>query len=81
MPITSLKQIKKMTEICGATVPPKLLAELEKNEHNRKAIEDIGVEQAVQQCQELLQAKVSGLHFFVMNQAGPISKIIKELKK
>jgi methylenetetrahydrofolate reductase (NADPH) len=79
MPITSLKQIKKMTEVCGASVPPKLLAELEKNEHNRKAIEEIGVEQALKQCQELIKTKVSGLHFFVMNQAGPISKILKQL--
>lgn len=79
MPITSLKQIKKMTEVCGATVPRKLLAELEKNEHNREEIEKIGMEQAVKQCQELLKAKVSGLHFFVMNQAGPISQILNQL--
>lgn len=76
MPITSLKQIKKMTEMCGATIPPKLL---EKIEHSAD-VETVGVEQTVSQCKALLKAGVPGLHFFVMNRSGPISKILNELK-
>jgi len=80
MPITSLNQIKKMTKICGATIPPKLMERIEKAGDDNEAIQEIGVEQAVAQCKELLAAKVPGLHFFVMNQAGPISRILKEIK-
>ena len=80
MPITSIKQVEKMVEICGATIPSKLLKKLEKFSDDKEAIKEIGMEQAVTQCQELLKAKVPGLHFFVMNQSGPISKILKELK-
>jgi len=79
MPITSLSQIKKMTRICGATIPPKLLEQLETKAENKKAVQQIGIEQAVSQCQELLRAKVPGLHFFAMNQAEPISQILKQL--
>ncbi len=79
MPITSLKQIRKMTEICGATIPSGLLEKLEKFESDRVAIENIGVEQAVSQARELLQAKVPGLHFFVLNRSGPISRILRDL--
>ena len=81
MPITSLKQVKKMTEICGATVPATLLDKMEKHKADKKAIEQVGVELAVAQCRELIAAEVPGLHFFVMNQAGPISRILKELRK
>ena len=79
MPITSTKQLEKMVEICGATIPSKLLKKLEKYSDDKKAIQEIGVEQAITQCQELLKAKVPGLHFFVMNQSGPISLVLKEL--
>jgi len=81
MPITNFKQVKKMTEICGATIPVELLKKLEKHAEDKAAIEAIGVEHAIVQCKELLAADVPGLHFFVMNQADPISRILKELRK
>lgn len=81
MPISSLKQVRKMTEICGATIPPKLLERLEKFGGDRSAIRQIGIEQAVSQCQELMEAKVPGLHFFVLNHVEPIAKILTNLKK
>ena len=79
MPITSLKQIQKLTGICGATVPNGLLAELEMHKDDPAKIEEIGVRQAVLQCRELLDKNVPGIHFFVMNQAGPITRILKKL--
>ncbi|MGB9612634.1 MAG: methylenetetrahydrofolate reductase [NAD(P)H] [Candidatus Margulisiibacteriota bacterium] len=79
MPITNYKQIKKMTEVCGATIPKKLLTNLEKYQNEPKVIRELGIEQTVNQCQELLAAKIPGLHFFVLNQAEPISQILKEI--
>lgn len=79
MPIVSLKQIRKMTEICGATIPPGLLNELEMVKNDKKAIEKLGVDYAISQCRDLLKRGVPGIHFFVMNQAGPISKILQQL--
>ncbi len=81
MPITSYKQIKHMTKVCGATIPEELLKKMEKHADDKDAIEAIGVEQAIMQCKELVAAGVPGLHFFIMNQAGPISRILKELRK
>lgn len=80
MPITSLAQIKKMTKICGAAIPPELLKRLEKFSGDRSAVERIGIEQALSQCEGLLKEKVCGIHFFVLNQSGPISKILGNLK-
>lgn len=76
MPITSLKQIKKMTEMCGSSIPQKLLEKIERAED----VEAVGVEQTVSQCKALIKAGVPGLHFFVMNRSGPISKVLEQIK-
>jgi len=76
MPITNLNQIKKFTEVCGATVPGKLLESLEKHPADTAKI---GAEQALAQTRELIKAGVPGLHFFVMNQAEPISSILTQV--
>ncbi|MBI5400172.1 methylenetetrahydrofolate reductase [NAD(P)H] [Candidatus Saganbacteria bacterium] len=79
MIITSLKQIQKMTEMCGANIPDKLLAKIELA-GDQAAVEAIGVEHAISQCRELLKNKVPGLHFFVMNQSGPVGRVISALR-
>ncbi len=80
MPITSFNQIKRMTETCGATIPRALMNELEKLQNDPAAIKKIGAEQTLKQAEELLKSKVSGLHFFVMNQSEPISGILNQLR-
>jgi methylenetetrahydrofolate reductase (NADH) len=76
MPITSLKQVKKMTEMCGSTIPAELLKRLEESSD----VEKTGIDQTVSQCRELIKRGVPGIHFFVLNKSGPISKILSELK-
>src|SRR3989339_920259 len=79
MPITSVGQIKKMTQICGATIPKKLLDAIEKHASDPVSVMQIGVEQAISQCKELKKNNIQGLHFFVMNQSGPISRVLSAL--
>ena len=79
MPITNFHQIKKLTSVCGATLPADLLAKLEEHQSDQPAINRIGVEHSIEQARELLAAGVKGLHFFVMNQSGPIAAILSEL--
>ncbi len=80
MPITSLKQIKKMTSVCGATIPKHLLDVLEKHSESTTDLEKIGLEHAVLQCRELLDSKIPGIHFFVMNQSRAIASIFRQLR-
>ena len=80
MPITSTHQIKRMTEVCGATIPEQLLKKLERYGADPAAIAEIGIEQAMDQSEELIAAGVKGIHFFVLNQAGPVTRILRELK-
>ena len=80
MPITSFKQILKITKMCGATIPKDLLEKIEKHKDDPQAIQLIGAEHALKQSVELLDSSVKGIHFFVMNQAEPISQILSQLK-
>jgi methylenetetrahydrofolate reductase (NADPH) len=80
MPITSYHQIKKMTKVCGATIPRELLESLETKKDDARAISELGTEQTLCQARQLIAAGVPGLHFFVMNQAEPISTILGQLK-
>jgi methylenetetrahydrofolate reductase (NADPH) len=47
MPITSLHQIQRLTGICGASIPPELMAKLEKHHEDPAAIKQIGIEYTV----------------------------------
>lgn len=80
MPITNLKQIQKITRLCGAAFPKDLYEKLEKNQHDPAAVGEIGAEHALAQSRELLGSGAPGLHFFVMNQAGPIAAVLDQLK-
>lgn len=80
MPITSLQQVQKMTQVCGATIPQPLRSRLEKHQDDPSALRKIGAEYTLVQALELSKAHVPGIHFFVMNQAEPIATILKELK-
>ncbi len=69
MPITNYDQIARFTKICGATFPPKLIAELDKQREHPKAIEDLGVAYAAVQAMELLRGGAPGVHFYTLNKS------------
>jgi methylenetetrahydrofolate reductase (NADPH) len=81
MAITNLKQVKRLTKVCGATIPEPLLKKLEALDGDTEAIQKLGSEHTLAQARELVKAGVPGLHFFVMNQAEPISTILKQLAR
>lgn len=69
MPVTSFSQIKKVSSMCGSTIPPELLKRLERFEGDEASIMAIGIEWALRQCQELLSCGVPGIHFYTMNRS------------
>ena len=79
IPILSASQIKKFTALCGARLPAAVLAKLEVLGNDDQAVMDFGIEYASRQCSELLAAGVPGLHFYTINKAGPVSRILTHL--
>lgn len=77
MPVINLNQVKRFTEMCGATVPDSLIKKLE-----NKSEEDmfkIGIEYAINQCKELIEANVKGLHFYTLNKYNATTNILEGL--
>jgi methylenetetrahydrofolate reductase (NADPH) len=79
LPIINYAQIQRITSLCGAKLPPSLVAELEVRRGDAEAELEVGVSHAMRQCRELLDAGVPGLHFYVLNKATAPARILEAL--
>jgi methylenetetrahydrofolate reductase (NADPH) len=81
MPVTDLDQIKKFTQMIGASIPKKLLARLEQahKQGGKEEVKKIGIDYATRQCQELLEQGVEGIHFYTLNRSLPTITIFNNL--
>jgi len=80
MPITDVKQIKTITGMCGATIPPELLDQLELRADDPEAVRELGVSYATLQCAELLARGAPGIHFYTLNRSPATRAILSALK-
>ena len=76
LPITNLGQVQRITSLCHAKLPASLVERLaaQQDEHWQFSV---GVEFATQQLQQLVQAGVPGVHFYVLNKAQATSQILQ----
>lgn len=79
LPVLSMKQILRITSLCGACLPDYLKAELEITGDDTEKAEEIGVRQCVSQARELLQRGAPGIHFYVLNKASHMTRIMRAL--
>ena len=80
LPLQSASQTQRIAKLCGAKIPPAMLANLEKFATNDEAAMQFGVDYATQQSAELLRAGVPGLHMYTLNKAAPTTQVLKNLK-
>ena len=69
MPILSVKQVKRFTQMCGATIPKGLLQRIEAVEDDAEAVRQIGMYHSTEQCRGLLKEDVAGIHFYTLNRS------------
>ena len=79
LPILSTSQIQRFAALCGAALPPPLLAELERRGDDDRAVAEFGIEYATRQCEELLRTGAPGLHFYTLNKARSTTEVLKKL--
>jgi len=80
MPVTSVKGMRRMSELAeGARFPAKLIRALNRAENNADAIEQVGIHYAAQQCVELLDNKIEGIHFYTLNKSKATQEIYTRL--
>jgi methylenetetrahydrofolate reductase (NADPH) len=80
MPVTNYGQIKRMTEMCGASFPEKYEAELESRKDDPDATADLGVAYATAQCVDLLARGAPGIHFYTLNRSPATRAILAALR-
>lgn len=76
MPVTSLQSMKRMAELAaGARYPSKLIRALNRANADAEAVERVGVHYAAEQCAELLDEGVDGIHFYTLNRSRATREI------
>lgn len=80
MPITNFTQIKKFTQMCGASIPEFLVEKLDPYQDNLAKTYEIGVEFSINQCRELLNNGAPGLHFYTLNKSRATVEIFSSVK-
>jgi methylenetetrahydrofolate reductase (NADPH) len=79
-PITNVSQIKRVTGLCGARIPDRLLRELELRGDQPDAVSNLGVAYATLQCAELLSHGAPGIHFYTLNRSPATRAILSALR-
>jgi methylenetetrahydrofolate reductase (NADPH) len=80
MPITNAASIERLTISCGATLPFKLAAELDRRRSDPRAVNQLGVAHATSQCIDLLTGGAPGIHFYTLNRSNATKDIFTALK-
>jgi len=79
MPITNFSQLARFSDGCGAEIPRWIRRRLEALGDDIAAIRAFGHEVVLGLCRRLLEGGAPGLHFYSMNQAGPVLRLWQDL--
>ena len=80
MPVTSSSGMRRMADLAGgARYPAKLLRALARCGNDEAAVERVGVHYATQQCADLLNNEVDGIHFYTLNKSKATREIYASL--
>jgi methylenetetrahydrofolate reductase (NADPH) len=80
MPITNAAQVERFTMMCGASLPYRLAAELDRRRDDHHAVMQLGVAHATAQCIELLQCGAPGIHFYTLNRSTATMQVLTALR-
>jgi methylenetetrahydrofolate reductase (NADPH) len=80
MPVTNYGQIKRFTEMCGASIPEELERELNGRADDPEAVAELGVAYATLQCSDLLARGAPGIHFYTLNRSPATRAILAALR-
>ena len=79
MPIGNFSQLARFSDACGAEIPRWMRIKLESFRDDTASIRAFGLDVVTALCEKLLAAGAPGLHFYTLNQAGPVSTIWQRL--
>lgn len=79
MPVFNYPQLFRFSDMCGADIPRWMRKRLEGFGDDVESARAFGVDVVSDLCQRLLDNGAPGLHFYTMNQSGPVLAIWENL--
>jgi len=80
MPVTSLKGLVGMADMAGGCrFPAPLLRMVQRASASADAVRRVGVHWATQQCADLLDHEVDGVHFYTLNKSTATREVYSQL--
>lgn len=80
MPITSMEGMKRMSELAlGARFPAPLIRALNRTGGAAEGARRVGIHWATEQCRDLLDHHVAGIHFYTLNRSTATREIYTTL--
>ncbi len=76
LPVRSLNQMDKMISMARISVPKSLRTQLEQFPDD---VKKIGTEFAINQCGELIDSGVCGIHFFTLNHSDQVCQVLDNI--
>jgi methylenetetrahydrofolate reductase (NADPH) len=80
MPVTNLRQIERFAALSGASLPPALVAQLQRVGDDPAAVREVGVQAATDLAARLLAGGAPGLHFYTLNRSKATREIYANLR-
>jgi methylenetetrahydrofolate reductase (NADPH) len=80
MPITSMGGMRRMADLAaGARFPASLVRSLQRAADDPAAVRRVGLHWATEQCRDLLDHQVDGIHFYTLNRSTATREIYANL--
>ena len=80
MPVSSKSGMTRMADLAlGARFPARLLRAVERCGDDTEAVARVGIHWATEQCRDLLDNTVRGIHFYTLNRSDATRKIYENL--
>ena len=80
MPVTSISGMQRMADLAaGSRFPAKLLKSIDRCNLDSDAVERVGIQYATEQCSDLLNNGVYGIHFYTLNKSKSTRGIFEAL--
>jgi methylenetetrahydrofolate reductase (NADPH) len=80
LPVTNLAQIQRIASLCKAKLPAELVGALSQKDDADWQFE-VGVRWAARQVQDLIDAGVPGLHFYVLNKSSATAAVLNQVRR
>lgn len=76
LPIQNYNSFVKFTQWCKTRVPGTILKTLDTIQNDDTAVKEYGTRLAIETCERILKAGIPSLHFYTMNLATTVTKIL-----